>query len=527
MLLLGDEAVGQAAMDAGITTAYAYPGTPSTEVFEYVERFARKKGTIRATWAANEKVAYEQAMGTSFCGRRSLVTMKHVGLNVAADPFMNSAVTGAWGGLVLAVADDPSMHSSQNEQDSRIYADFAQIHCYEPATQQEAYDMTREAYDTSERFEEPVMVRLVTRLAHSRADVVVQPRREQNPLDPSREPARWTLLPTNARSQYRKLVEKQPALRAFSAQSPWNVLALNPDERSLGVITAGVAYNYFREVAGESPPSFLKIGLYPIPVDKVLRLAEHVERVLILEEGYPYIEKTILGLLGMARADGRFMGRFSGHVPLYGELTPDVVARAMGLPSAPHEEGRSPCVRPRPPQLCAGCPHADTFHALNDVRSQYADAHVFSDIGCYTLGFYEPFCAIESCLDMGASISMAKGAADAGAYPVLCVIGDSTFGHSGITPLLTAAHDHTNMVVIIVDNGTVAMTGTQESLTTGERLLQVVRGVGVHPDHVRTIVPLPKNRAENARIIREEVEYPDLSVIVSSRPCVQLKNRGA
>jgi indolepyruvate ferredoxin oxidoreductase alpha subunit len=523
MLLLGDEALGQGAIDAGITTAYAYPGTPSTEIFEYVERIAKKKGAFKATWAANEKVAYEESMGTSFCGRRSLVVMKHVGLNVAADPFMNSASTGAQGGLVLAVADDPSMHSSQNEQDSRVYADFAQVHCYEPATQQEAYDMTREAYETSERFEEPVMLRLVTRLAHSRADVEVQPPREQNALAPSDDKARWTLLPTNARPQYKKLVEKQPGLKAFCEESRWNQLVLNPSNRKLGVITSGVAYNYFREVAGENPPSYLKIGLYPIPVGMVLKLLDHVEQVLFVEEGYPFIEKSVVGLIGMAQAKGRFLGRNTGHVPPFGELTPDVVAHALGVPGAPHAEKTTRDVRPRPPQLCPGCPHADTFHAINDVKAEHQRAIVFSDIGCYTLGFYAPFETIESCLDMGASISMAKGAADAGAFPVMCVIGDSTFGHSGITPLLTAAQENTNMVVFVVDNGTVAMTGTQDSLSTGTRLLEIIRGVGVHPDHVRVINPLPKNRAENARIIREEVAYPGLSVIVPTRACVQLK----
>jgi indolepyruvate ferredoxin oxidoreductase alpha subunit len=524
-LLLGDEAVAQAAVDAGITTAYAYPGTPSTEAFEWVERLAKKDGTIHATWAANEKVAYEEAVGTSFAGRRSFVTMKHVGLNVAADPFMNSAVTGADGGLVLMVADDPSMHSSQNEQDSRYYADFALLPCYEPATQQEAYDMTREAFDLSERLQLPVMLRLVTRLAHSRANVEVQQKRAQNPLKPSDNPNRWTLLPTNARVNYDGLLAKQPELKKLTNDSPWNVLTLNPTNKKLGIITSGIAYNYVREALGDDDlPSILKIGVYPPPVDKVLALMEHVEQVLVVEEGYPYLERTLFGEIGR-RTSSRFLGRFTGHLPMAGELTPDLVAMALGKPASSPQPDDTGHVKARPPQLCPGCPHADTFNAINDAKAGHERPAVFSDIGCYTLGFYEPFNAIESCLDMGASISMAKGAADAGMHPVLCVIGDSTFGHSGMTPLLTAAHENTNMTVVIVDNGTVAMTGTQESMSMGQRLDEIVLGLGVPKEHVRILNPHPKHRAENTAVFKEEMEYKGLSVIIPRRACIQDKSQ--
>jgi indolepyruvate ferredoxin oxidoreductase alpha subunit len=548
-LLLGDEAVAQAVFDAGITTAYAYPGTPSTEAFEFVERLVKKDPSVHASWAANEKVAYEEAVGTSFAGRRTFVTMKHVGLNVAADPFMNSAITGADGGLVLMVADDPSMHSSQNEQDSRYYADFAMLPCYEPATQQEAYDMTREAYDLSERLHLPVLLRLVTRLAHSRSNVTTGPRREQNPLAPSTTPNRWTLLPTNARVNYDGLLAKQPELRKISNESAWNTLTLNPNNRKLGIITAGVAYNYVREaleardvvassqvvvdgVGARSPrqssddelPSILKIGLYPAPVDQVMALLEHVETVLIVEEGYPFLERTLLGEIGK-RTNTRFQGRFTGHLPMAGELTPDLVAKALGKHAPSPAADDTGHVKARPPQLCPGCPHADTFNAMNDAKVGYQRPVVFSDIGCYTLGFYEPFNAIESCLDMGASISMAKGAADAGMHPVMCVIGDSTFGHSGMTPLLTAAHENTNMTVVIVDNGTVAMTGTQESLSMGQRLDEIVAGLGVPKEHLRVLNPHPKHRVENAAIIKEELEYQGLSVIIPRRACVQDKSQ--
>jgi indolepyruvate ferredoxin oxidoreductase, alpha subunit len=524
MILLGDDAVAQAAIDAGVTCAYGYPGTPSTEILEYVMRAVKKDGAIHATWAANEKVALEQAVGTSFAGRRVLVTMKHVGLNVAADPFMNSTVTGAGGGLVLAVADDPGMHSSQNEQDSRIYGDFAMTHCFEPSNQQESYDMTREAFDASEKFENPVLVRLVTRLAHSRADVEVGAKRAPNPLAPSKDRVRWTLLPTNARPLYRKLVEKQPAMRAYSEESRWNELHLDPARRDLGVIVSGIAANYFHEALGEDLPSFLKVGLYPLPREKIRRLLEHVARVLVLEEGYPFIERQIADLEG--KAMGRpVLGRFTGHLPLWGELTPDLVARALGreAAAAASAPGAAAPLVARPPQLCAGCPHSDTYRALNVLKQKFAGSAVFSDIGCYTLGFYPPFETIDSCLDMGASISMAKGASDAGMHPVFCVIGDSTFGHSGITPLLTAAHEDTDMVVVILDNSTVAMTGKQESLSTGDRLLGIVAGVGVPKERIRVLRPLPKNHDENARIIDEEVSHKGLSVIIAKRECLELK----
>ena len=524
-LLLGDEALAQAAIDAGISTAYAYPGTPSTEIFEYVERVTKKDELVYATWAANEKVAYEEAMGTSYAGRRTLVVMKHVGLNVAADPFMNSAITGADGGVVLAVADDPSMHSSQNEQDSRYYADFAMVPCFEPANQQEAYDMTRQAYDVSERFKLPAMLRLVTRLAHSRADVEVAPRRAPNALAPSTDPGRWTLLPTNSRVNYKALLEKQAALAEFSEACEANELVLNPARKDLGVITSGVAYNYFREVAGDDAPSYLKVGLYPLPMKKIRALMAYCERVIIVEEGYPFIERTLLGALGV-EDNAQFMGRASGHVPRYGELNPDRVSQALGLGAAP-QETKDEAVRARPPQLCPGCPHADTFRAINTARERFdGSSRVFSDIGCYTLGYYPPYETIESCLDMGASIGMAKGASDAGVFPSYCVIGDSTFGHSGITPLLSAAYDNTNMVVFIVDNGTVAMTGTQDSMSTGDRLDAIVKGVGVDPAHIRVINPLPKHHDENVKVILEETAYEGLSVIIPRRPCVQIRKKG-
>jgi indolepyruvate ferredoxin oxidoreductase alpha subunit len=516
--LLGNEAVAQAALDAGITTATGYPGTPATEIFEHVERAARAGASVHASWSANEKAAYEQALGASLAGRRSLVVMKHVGLNVAADPFVNSALTGAAGGLVLAVADDPGMHSSQNEQDSRFYADFAQIPCYEPADPGEAYAMTREAFDVSEKFQTPVMVRLVTRVAHARAGVATSPARAQNPLAPDRDAARWTLLPTTARVRFDRLLAKQPALRAWSEASPFNELRLDPGDRAVGVIAAGVAYSYFREAVGERPPSFLRVGLYPAPEEKLRRLLDHARTIVVLEEGYPFLERGIRGLDGNG-ASARLRGKLSGDVPASGELTPDIVLRLFGKADRSGDTA-SPWLRERPPQLCPGCAHADAYEAIRALRAEIPGLAVFGDIGCYTLGYYRPHEIIDSCLDMGASIAMAKGAADAGMFPVVCVIGDSTFGHSGMPPLLTAAHENTNMVVVILDNGSVAMTGAQVSLSTGERLRAIVAGLGVSPERVRVIHPAPRDHAENVGVLREEVAHPGLSVVIAERPCL-------
>ena len=522
--LLGDEAVALAAVHAGISGAYSYPGTPSSEIFEYVEEFADHFG-IHAVWSANEKVAYEEALGMSFAGKRALVSMKHVGLNVAADPFMNSAISGANGGLVLAVADDPGMHSSQNEQDSRYYANFARIPCLEPANQQEAYEMTSEAFELSERLGLPVMVRLTTRLAHSRADVAVGEPRGQNDLKKTSDVSAWTLLPGNARRQYRKLLEKQPALLAASESSPYNAVDLSGPDRSFGVIASGIAYNYFMEaVGGISPYPYVKIGMYPLPVSAIRRLYEAVERILVIEEGYPFIEELMSGVLGCGKS---VLGKLSGALPNTGELTPELVAGALGIEWEKSEFAPFEPLAARPPALCQGCPHADTFRAIKEAVSIYEQPTVFSDIGCYTLGFYPPFQAIETCIDMGASIGMAAGAAHAGMFPVLCAIGDSTFAHSGMTPLIGAAREDVNIKVFILDNATVAMTGTQETMATGQRLVELIVGLGAPREHVRPLVPLPRNHEENVRLIREEIEYEGLSVLIAQRPCVQIKRKGS
>ena len=521
-VLLGDEAVALAAVHAGVTAAYAYPGTPSTEILEFLlqyEREAAASGAFapRAGWCANEKTAYEAALGVSLAGRRALVCMKHVGLNVAADPFINSALVAINGGLVVAVADDPGMHSSQNEQDSRVLADFARIICLEPRDQQQAYTMTREAFDLSERFGIPVMLRLVTRLAHSRAVVQLEEPRGERPLAKTGNTADWILLPANARRRWRSLLDRQPAFLDFAEATPYNELRLR--DRDLGIVTAGIGRNYVEEnlpdVAGE--PSLLHVGAYPIPTGALRRLAEHVERVLVIEDGYPYIERALRGVLPHGVEIG---GRESGQLPPDGELTPDRVRAALGL-AVRSGQARPMRVPERPPLLCAGCPHVDTFHALQLALKGMPDGLVASDIGCYTLAALPPLQAIESCVCMGASIGMARGASEAGLRPAVAVIGDSTFLHSGVTPLMDAVATNADMVLIIADNGVVAMTGAQPTLLPSSRLQALVLGLGVDPAHCHTIDSHPRNNVRNADVIRRELDHHGLSVILAVRPCIE------
>jgi Indolepyruvate ferredoxin oxidoreductase, alpha and beta subunits len=517
-ILLGDEAVGLGAVHAGLSGVYGYPGTPSTEIFEFVERIAKKTGKIHAFWSTNEKVAYEEALGMSWAGKRALVTMKHVGLNVAADAFMNSAITGTNGGLMLAVADDPGMHSSQNEQDSRYFAKFAQIPCFEPRNQQECYDMTFEAFDMSEELAIPVMIRMVTRIAHSRSAVAVVPSpREQNPLHPARDIRKWTLLPVNARVQYRRLTEKGPEIARRAEESRYNTLDLRG---RTGVIACGITMNYLLEnLPDDHDVSILAVGQYPLPPALVRRLVEHVDELLVLEDGYPFVEEAVRGLFGIGGV--MVKGRLSGELPRTGELNPDLVRRALGLPELETALEPKPAPAGRPPALCPGCPHHDTYLALNEAAAAFDQPQVFSDIGCYTLGALPPLEAIHSCVDMGASIGMASGAAHAGYRPAVAVIGDSTFAHSGITPLLSAVQQGVPVTVVILDNETVAMTGTQRSMATDETLDRLVLGIGIHEDHFRVITPVPKNHEENVRIFSEELAYEGPSVIIARRACVE------
>lgn len=522
--LLGDEAFALGALQAGLSGAYAYPGTPSTEILEYIQShpLTRERG-IHSHWSANEKTALEEALGMSFCGKRSIVSMKHVGLNVAADPFVNSAMTGANGGMIVVAADDPSMHSSQNEQDSRFYASFAFIPALEPSNQQEAYDMAAYGFELSERFEIPVLLRFVTRLSHSRAvvETVAEPA-EERPLSYPANTAQWVLMPGNSRRRYPKVLELQNTLEEASENSPFN-FRTGGDDRSTGIIASGIAYNYLMEAfGGKCPYPVLKISQYPLPGRSIRALAEECGEIMVIEEGQPMIEQALRGILPTKT---KVRGRFTGDLPRTGELTPDAVKRAFGIPSEPGVEPSKVTV-PRPPALCQGCGHRDVYKALNEVLAEYEDSKVFGDIGCYTLGWLSPFNAIDTVVDMGASITMAKGAADAGQHPAVAVIGDSTFTHSGMTGLLDAINENSPITVIISDNLTTGMTGGQDSQGTG-KLREICLGLGAEPDHVRTIDSHPKNHEELKKMFREEIDYKGLSVIIAVRECIQTARRHA
>ena len=517
-LLLGDEALAQGALDAGLSGVYAYPGTPSTEITEYIQgapETAERK--VHSRWSANEKTAMEAALGMSFAGKRAMVCMKHVGMNVAADCFVNAGITGVRGGLLVVAADDPGMHSSQNEQDSRFYGDFSLIPMYEPSNQQEAYDMARSGFDFSEQTGEPVLMRLVTRLAHSRAGVECREAQIPPTLPAVDDARQFVLLPGIARQRYHALLEKQPALVQASEESPYNLYTDGTD-KSLGIVACGIGYNYLMENYPDGcPHPVLKIGQYPLPRKQLMKIAAECDTLLVIEDGQPFVEKQLKGYLGNAL---RVKGRMDSTLPPDGELNPDIVARALGF------ENKSTFAIPsivemRPPALCEGCGHRDMYTILTKVlREEFPGHRVFGDIGCYTLGAGAPFHAIHSCVDMGASITMAKGAADAGIYPAVAVIGDSTFTHSGMTGLLDCVNEQANVTIVISDNETTAMTGGQDSAGTG-RLESICAGIGVEPEHIRVVIPLKKNYEEMERILREELLYPGVSVIIPRRECIQ------
>ena len=520
-LLLGDEAIAQGALDAGLSGVYAYPGTPSTEITEYIQAspLAKERG-VHSRWSTNEKTAMEEALGMSFMGKRALVCMKHVGMNVCADAFVNSGMTGVNGGIVVLAADDPSMHSSQDEQDSRFYGKFAMVPTFEPSSQQEAYDMMDAAFNFSEQQKLPVLMRVTTRMAHSRAVVEVKSEaRPENKLNYNAVAANWVLLPANARRRNDHVTAQQAELEEAAASSTYNIY-MEGQDRSLGIIASGIAFNYVMECFPTGCPyPVLKISQYPLPKKLVRRMLGECTRVLIVEEGQPFIEDMVRGVAEMSNVSGRL----DGTLPRTGELNPDVVKKALGM-----EAGQcfDPCadVVPRPPALCQGCGHRDVYAALNEVLREYKEPRVFGDIGCYTLGFLPPFRAIHSCVDMGASITMAKGAADAGQWPAVAVIGDSTFTHSGMTGLLDAINENADITVIISDNLTTGMTGGQDSAGTN-KFEAICRGLGLSDEHLKVVVPLPKNMPEITQIIRDELNYHGTSVIIPRRECMQTLQR--
>jgi len=514
-LLSANEAIAHGALIAGCTVAAAYPGTPSSEILPAI---VAAKQNVYCEWSVNEKVAMEVAIGASFAGARALVVMKHVGLNVASDPLMTLSYVGVSGGLVIITADDPGMHSSQNEQDNRFYAKFAKVPLLEPADSQEAFEMTVAAFEISERFDTPVIVRTTTRTSHSSSVVnlgAVRPvPRVERPY--SKRVEKTVMVPMHARQRRLAMEERAGRLREFSESCESN--RVEPGTGELGFITAGISYQYVKEVFPES--RVLKLGLTnPLPAGMIARFAESVRRLYVIEELDPFMEEQIraMGVRVEEHATSFSIGESSPsrlkqlRAEITGEPAPVMVSSRAGegLPA-------------RPPVLCAGCGHRGVFYALSKLK-----ATVTGDIGCYTLAMSRPLEAMDSCICMGASIGDAHGFEKAGHKGrVAAVIGDSTFFHSGITGLLNIVYNRGASTVIVLDNRTTAMTGHQDHPGTGRTLMgqatqeisieQVARGVGV--ERVRTVQSYDLDEVE--RVLAEELDSPEPSVVVAKQPCL-------
>lgn len=514
-LYSGNEAIARGAWEAGVRLGTGYPGTPSTEI---LEALARYEG-VDVSWSPNEKVALDVALGASFGGVRALVTMKHVGLNVAADTFLTAAYTGVKGGLVVVSADDPGMHSSQNEQDNRFYARFAAVPMLEPSDSREAKEMTRLGFSLSEEFDTPVLLRSTTRVAHCRSVVDLERPEEPPAFRFERDPRKYVMLPGNARLRHPVVLERLERLAAWAEESALTVW--EEGDPAVGVVTASVPYQYVREVLPGA--SILKLGLtYPLPLGTIRRFAASVERVLVVEELEPFLEEALLAA-GIEVAGKEFF-------PRLGELSPDLV-RAGFVAAGVLEPVSSPALAemplqpsPRPPVLCPGCSHATPFMALRQLG-----AVVAGDIGCYTLAALEPLSAMDTCVAMGSSIGMAVGLARSGGAPgpVVASIGDSTFLHGGIPALIDAVTSKTDVTVVILNNGTTAMTGGQAHPGTGTTirgaqagsvdLEALCRAIGV--EHV--VVVDPYDVAATYVALERAIEYPGPAVVITNRPCVE------
>ena len=512
--LMGNEAIARGAWEAGVTVASAYPGTPSTEILESFAAYPAAE--VVAEWAINEKVALDTVIGASLMGVRALAAMKHVGLNVASDSLMSQSYIGAHGGLVLVVCDDPGIHSSQNEQDTRLFARLAGVPCLEPSDAQEAHDFTALAFELSERFDTPVIVRSTTRLSHTRSVVKVGPRRPFAAKGFIDEPSRTVTIPANARRLHPKVLEREARLAAYLETSP--LTRWEKGETRYGIVTGSTAYLYVKEVAPKA--SVLKLGCAgPLPEAAIRAFAATVDRLIVVEELEPVLE-TAIRAMGLPAQGKAFFSRL-------GELSPELVreglAKAGVMEAPPAREAISVEAMARPPVLCAGCPHVGTYHAL---RGQ--DARVAGDIGCYTLAAVEPLRSIDTTVCMGASVANAVGMWKAGVEkkPIVATIGDSTFLHSGIPPLIDAVYNKADITVILLDNSITAMTGGQDHPGTG----RLLRGAPTHKVDYETIVRAcgvdwvrkadPYQVGALYQTIREAILHKGVSVVISERPCV-------
>ncbi len=512
-LLIGNQAVAQGLHDGGLAVVSSYPGTPSTEITEFLSKY----DDIHSEWAPNEKVACEVAFGASLAGARSACAMKHVGLNVAADPLFTLSYTGVNGGLVICVADDPAMHSSQNEQDSRHYAMASKVPMLEPSDSMEAYTYAKNAFELSEKFDTPVLLRMCTRIAHSQSIVETGDKVPAVLKDYEKNPAKYIMMPGNAIKRHPIVEQRTLDLQEFAENCEYNTVELNSDE--IGIVTSGCSYQYVKEVMGDSA-SILKIGMsYPLPVKLIKDFAAKVKTLYVVEELDPFIENHIksLGINVIGKEKFSILGEFSQSTiaKAFGKELPESVSADSDIPN-------------RPPMMCAGCPHRGLFYTLakNKITA-------LGDIGCYTLGAVPPLNALDSTLCMGASISglhgfnLARGG-DSEKKSV-AVIGDSTFMHSGMTGLVNVAYNATNSTVIILDNSITGMTGHQQNPTTGYNikgdpaakvdLEALCHALGIN--RVRVVDPYDLKVCND--VIKEELAVEEPSVIISRRPCVLLK----
>lgn len=518
ILMTGDEAVARGAFEAGVSYASAYPGTPSTEIMENLATYEE----IYAEWASNEKVAMESSIGASIAGARSMASMKHVGVNVAADPLFTWGYMGVNGGNVLVTADEPGMFSSQNEQDNRNYAKMAKIAMLEPSDSQECIDMVKAAYDLSEEYNTPVMLRMTTRVCHSKSIVETRERKEVPLKTWEKNPKKYVSLPAHARIMRVDLEKRMKALAEYSEKSPFNTAEYT--ESSVGVIASGICYYYAKEVFGDSV-SYLKLGFTnPLPANMIKAFCEKHEKVYILEENDPYIEELVERLGVACEVMGKKL------FPPYGEMTPDVVRKAVhgqGFKTLDYDHDK---MIARAPTFCAGCPHRGLFYRLGKKDN----IMISGDIGCYTLAAGRPYSAMDAAVCMGASISVGHGASKvfsrgADGRRVVTVIGDSTFFHTGINSLINSVYNNSNAVNIILDNRITGMTGHQENPGSGFTVKgepsvimdieTIVRAVGVK--HVKVIDPNNLKAVDNA--IDEFLELDEPSVIITRWPCVLKK----
>lgn len=513
-LMLGNEAVARGAYEAGVRVAAAYPGTPSTEITENIAKYDE----MYSEWSPNEKVALEVAIGASVAGARAICSMKHVGLNVAADPLFTVSYTGVNGGLVIMVADDPGMHSSQNEQDSRFYARASKVPMLEPSNSQECKDFVKAAFDISERFDCPVIVRLSTRIAHSQSIVEIN-KRQNDELKPYvKDPAKYVMMPAMARARHLAVEKRMAELKAFAEETPVNTIEWGSTD--IGVITSGISYQYAREAFGNV--SYLKLGMvYPLPDKLITEFAAKVGTLYVIEELEPFFENQIrkMGI--------KVIGK--DILPVTGEYSASLLRQKIfneAFEKSYDVDVQSPV---RPPVMCPGCPHRGTFHVLKKLKLT-----VTGDIGCYTLGALSPTESMDTCICMGASIGMAHGMEKARGREfgkkTVAILGDSTFIHSGITGLIDIVYNKGCSTVIILDNSITGMTGHQQNPTTGftikgEPVKQVdlallAKAVGI--DRVRVVDPFEIKEFE--RIVKEETEADEPSLIIAQRPCALLKN---